>query len=80
MNLSVLSETTALLVSTFTMLTVSTMLNGEYGISDVCLSLLNVVGSKQAHNKIILPLNEEEIADLHNSAKILKDLINSLNI
>jgi L-lactate dehydrogenase len=63
-----------------TTLTVSTMLNGEYGIDDVCLSLLNVVGDKGAHAKIMLPLNEEEIAALHNSAKVLKELIAGLNI
>jgi len=63
-----------------TTLTVSTMLNGEYGIYDVCLSLLNVVGDKGAHAKIILPLNDEEIEKLKNSAKVLKDFMNSLNI
>ena len=63
-----------------TTLTVSTMLNGEYGIDDVCLSLLNVVGDKGAHAKIILPLNDEEIAALHNSANVLKDLIKSVKI
>ena len=63
-----------------TTLTVSTMLNGEYGIDDVCLSLLNVVGDKGAHAKIMLPLNEEELAALHNSAQVLKDLIAGLNI
>jgi L-lactate dehydrogenase len=63
-----------------TTLTVSTLLNGEYGIDDVCLSLLNVVGDKGAHAKILLPLNDEEIAALHNSAKVLKDMIKGLNI
>ncbi len=63
-----------------TTLTVSTMLNGEYGIDDVCLSLLNVVGDKGAHAKIMLPLNEEELAKLHNSAKVLKDLMAGLDI
>lgn len=63
-----------------TTLTVSTMLNGEYGIDDVCLSLLNVVGDKGAHAKIMLPLTEEEQAKLHNSAKVLKDLMAGLNI
>ena len=63
-----------------TTLTVSTMLNGEYGIDDVCLSLLNVVGDKGAHAKIMLPLNDEETAALHNSAKVLKELIAGLNI
>ena len=63
-----------------TTLTVSTMLNGEYGINDVCLSLLNVVGAKGAHAKILLPLSEQEIAALHNSANVLKDLISGLEI
>ena len=63
-----------------TTLTVSTMLNGEYGIEDVCLSLLNVVGDKGAHAKIMLPLNEEEQAKLRNSAKVLKDLMAGLDI
>ena len=63
-----------------TTITVSTLLNGEYGINDVCLSLLNVVGNKGAHSKILLPLNDREIAALHNSAKVLKDLTNSLTI
>ena len=63
-----------------TTMTVSTLLNGEYGIDDVCLSLLNVVGDKGAHAKIMLPLTEEELAKLHNSAKVLKDMIQGLNI
>ena len=63
-----------------TTLTVSTLLNGEYGIDDVCLSLLNVVGDKGAHAKIMLPLSEEELAKLHNSAKVLKDLMAGLDI
>lgn len=63
-----------------TTLTVSTLLNGEYGIDNVCLSLLNVVGDKGAHAKIMLPLTEEEQAKLRNSAKVLKDLMAGLNI
>ena len=63
-----------------TTLTVSTLLNGEYGIDDVCLSLLNVVGAKGAHAKVMLPLNDEELAKLHKSAKVLKDLMAGLNI
>ncbi len=63
-----------------TTLTVSTMLHGEYGIDDVCLSLLNVVGRKGAHSKVILPLNEYEIQELHNSANCLKEIIKSIDI
>ncbi|MBR5223370.1 MAG: L-lactate dehydrogenase [Clostridia bacterium] len=63
-----------------TTMTVSTMLHGEYGINDVCLSLLNVVGNKGAHSKVLLPLNEEEIKALHHSADCLKEIINSIEI
>ncbi len=63
-----------------TTLTVSTMLHGEYGISDVCLSLLNVVGPKGAHSKVLLKFNEEELAALRNSADCLKAVIAELTI
>ncbi len=63
-----------------TTLTVSTMLHGEYGIDDVCLSLLNVVGSKGAHSKVLLPLNQHEVKELHNSANCLKEIIKGIKI
>jgi len=63
-----------------TTLTVSTMLHGEYGIDDVCLSLLNVVGNKGAHSKIMLKLNDKELADLHASAQSLKSVIKSVKL
>ncbi|MBQ9743077.1 MAG: L-lactate dehydrogenase [Ruminococcus sp.] len=62
-----------------TTLTVSTMLNGEYGISDICLSLLNVVGNNGAHSKVLLPMTDDEIAKLHKSADTLREVINSVN-
>ena len=63
-----------------TTMTVSTMLHGEYGIYDVCLSLLNVVGNRGAHSKVILPLSDKEIADLHLSAEKLKTVIKSIKL
>jgi L-lactate dehydrogenase len=63
-----------------TTMTVSTMLHGEYGIDDVCLSLLNVVGHNGAHSKIILPINDAEIAALRNSADSLKNIIKQTKI
>lgn len=63
-----------------TTMTVSTMLHGEYGIDNVCLSLLNVVGNKGAHSKVLLPLSDEEIKALHHSADCLKEIINSIKI
>ncbi len=63
-----------------TTLTVSTMLHGEYDIDDICLSLLNIVGRDGAHNKVLLPLNDEEITKLHHSADSLRNVINSIKI
>ena len=63
-----------------TTLTVSTMLHGEYGIDDICLSLLNIVGKDGAHSKILLPLNDKEVADLRHSADSLRNVINSITL
>ena len=63
-----------------TTLTVSTMLHGEYGIDDVCLSLLNVVGKNGAHSKVLLPLNEQERMLLNKSAESLKEVIRAVSI
>lgn len=63
-----------------TTMTVSTMMHGEYGIDDVCLSVLNMVGSEGAHGKILTPLTDDEIAKLHHSANCLKEIINNIEI
>lgn len=63
-----------------TPLTVSTMLHGEYGIDDVCLSLLNVVGREGATSKLLLPLTNQEIYSLRQSAECLKEIIRNVKI
>ncbi len=63
-----------------TTLTVSTMLDGEYGINDVCLSLLNVVGMKGAHSKVLIPLNDHELKALHYSANTLKETMRNIDL
>ncbi|MGN0447593.1 MAG: L-lactate dehydrogenase [Acutalibacteraceae bacterium] len=63
-----------------TPLTVSTMLHGEYGIDDVCLSLLNVVGSEGATSKLLLPLTTRETLALKKSADCLKEIIKNVKI
>lgn len=77
-SISVCHVCKCLLSGIDTTMTVSTMLHGEYGISDVCLSLLNVVGDKGAHSKVLLPLNDEEVRALHKSADTLKEIIKEL--
>ncbi len=61
-----------------TPLTVSTMLHGEYGIDDVCLSLLNVVGREGATSKLLLPLTTKETLALQRSAECLKEIIRNV--
>ncbi len=63
-----------------TTMTISTMLHGEYGISDVCLSTLSVVGNRGIRSKVNLPLNDEEILKLQKSADTLKEIIRSIDI
>lgn len=63
-----------------TTMTVSTMMHGEYGIEDVCLSTLNTVGNTGVRGKVNIKLTDEEVAKLHNSADTLKEVISSLEI
>ena len=69
-----------LLAGIDTTMTVSTMMHGEYGISDVCLSTLNLVGHNGARGKVNVPLTDEEIGKLRKSAETLKSVIANLSI
>jgi len=62
-----------------TALPVSTMMNGEYGIEDVCLSNLAIIDDTGVSGKVILPLTDDEIAKLRASADKLKEVIASIN-
>ena len=63
-----------------TTMTVSTMMHGEYGIDDVCLSTLNLLGNKQVNGKVLVPLTDDEVARLRASADKLKGIIKGLTI
>lgn len=63
-----------------TTLTVSTMMHGEYGIEDVCLSTLNMVGHNGLRGKVNISLTDEEVKKLQHSADTLKGVINQLDI
>lgn len=56
-------------------LTVSSMMHGEYGVDDVCLSTINIVGHDGIIGKINPKLTDEEVAKLQNSANVLKEII-----
>ena len=61
-----------------TALTVSTLMKGEYGVEDVCLSTLAIVDRTGVRGKLLNPLTDEEIAKLHRSADSLKAAIKQI--
>ena len=63
-----------------TALTVSTMMHGEYGVEDVCLSTLALVDRKGVRGKILNKLTDEEIKKLHASADKLKSVIAQITL
>ena len=60
--------------------TVSAMLHGEYGIEDVCLSTLTLVGPNGTQGKVQMRMNKEEIALLKKSADALKEVIAQIEL
>ena len=61
-------------------LPISNMMHGEYGIEDVVLSMPCVVGSDGIEVQVPVVLSEEEKSKLQESAKILKETISTLDI
>ena len=56
------------------------MMHGEYGIEDVCLSTLCLVGPNGSQGKLHVQLTEEEIAQLKVSADTLKAIIAQIEL
>ena len=63
-----------------TALTVSSLMHGEYGIEDVCLSTLALVDRKGVRGKILNKLTDEEVAKLQASADKLKSVIAQIEL
>lgn len=61
-------------------LTVSSVFDGQYGISDVALSVPTKVGGTGIEKVLEVPFSKEEMKGLNNSAYTLRELINELNI
>ena len=60
--------------------TVSTMMHGEYGIADVCISTITAIGPDGVKGKIPVELTYGEQRKLQASADALKSVIGSLHI
>lgn len=77
---SVTKIVNAIYSSAYTVLPVSTVLDGEYGISDVALSTLCAIGGEGIISTLTPKLSDEELAKMQNSAKVLKDVIAQIEI
>ena len=69
-----------ILAASDSLATVSSMLHGEYGIEDVCLSTLTLVGPNGIQGKVQMRMNKEEVALLKKSADALKEVIAQIEL
>ncbi len=53
-------------------LTVSSLLSGQYGLTDVCLSLPTVIGARGVERVLPVSLNDSELSSLHASARAVR--------
>jgi L-lactate dehydrogenase len=61
-------------------LTVSSLMSGQYGLDDVCIGLPELVGAGGVSRLPDMQLSEEEMKKLHESADALKKIINTFKI
>jgi len=79
-GLALVRITASILRKQNSVMTVSVLLNGEFGLSDVCLSVPSVVNDRGAIKVINSPLPPEELEALRHSAGILREAIDSLAV
>lgn len=72
-GLGILGVVEAMLRDQNTVLTVSTLMTGQFGITDICLSLPSIVDHGGVEGVLMPALSAEELAALQRSAAVLKD-------
>lgn len=61
-------------------LTVSSFLEGQYGLSDVCLSVPTLINKDGVDKILTVPISEDEQKQLIKSGNALKEVIKSIEI
>lgn len=79
-GLAVTDIVKAILRSQERILTISTLMRGLYGIDNICLSVPTVINQKGALKTVNLSLSQTEEQQLQNSAKVLQDVFEQLNL
>ena len=59
-------------------LPVSSLMQGEYGLSDLCISVPAIVGDDGVRQVLEIPLNEKENKELRHSANGLKEILQKI--
>ncbi len=77
---SVVKILNALVAAYDSVATVSSMMHGEYGIDDVCISTMTIIGPEGCKGKVPVELTYDERLKLRASAAALKEVIKSLDI
>jgi len=77
-GLALVRISSAILRGESSVLTVSTLLDGEFGIKDICLSVPSVVSDKGVNKIVSSPLSDSERASLSGSADILRKSVDSV--
>jgi L-lactate dehydrogenase len=72
-GLGLLSIVESVLRDQHTVMTVSSPLSGQYGVSDISISMPAIVGRRGVEEVLNLPLSESELAAFQSSAQTLKD-------
>jgi L-lactate dehydrogenase len=79
-GLSLVRISGAILRNEHSILTVSLLLQGEYGIDDICLSVPCIVGKTGVERIVTTQLSEDEQAALKASAETLRGVLNNIKI
>ncbi len=77
-GLGLLAIVEALLRDQHTVLTVSSLLTGQYGVNDICVSLPSIVGARGVEEVLNLQLSSDEEDAFRSSANTLKERVAQL--
>lgn len=72
-GIGLLAIAEAVLRDQHTVLTVSSPMEGQYGVADIAISLPTIIGRDGVEEVLTLPLDEAEVAGFQRSAQVLKD-------
>jgi len=77
-GLGLVRITESILRNEYSVLTVSSLLEGEHGIHDVCLSIPSVVARDGIKKRIVLNLSPEEERKLKKSADVIRGVLKEI--